>query len=74
VAARATPFGGLIASGWQTAAVGMRLMCDGYLKEASALGWSRRKSRRDRALCRPCRADDVVWIGRQTETPLERRP
>lgn len=37
-AARATPFGGLIASGWQTAAVGMRLMCDGYLLETSCVG------------------------------------
>jgi len=37
-AARGTPFGGLIASGWQTAAVGMRLMCDSYLLEASCVG------------------------------------
>ena len=31
-------FGGLIASGWQTAAVGMRLMCDSYLLETSCVG------------------------------------
>jgi acyl dehydratase len=37
-AARNSPFGGLIASGWQTAAVGMRLMCDGYLLETSCVG------------------------------------
>jgi acyl dehydratase len=37
-AARETPFGGLIASGWQTCAVGMRLMCDGYLLESSCIG------------------------------------
>jgi acyl dehydratase len=37
-AARSSPFGGLIASGWQTAAVGMRLMCDGYLLESSCVG------------------------------------
>jgi len=37
-AARNTPFGGLIASGWQTAAVGMRLMCDGYLLETTCMG------------------------------------
>ena len=37
-AARETPFGGLIASGWQTAAVGMRLMCDGYLNESACVG------------------------------------
>lgn len=37
-AARATPFGGLIASGWQTCGVMMRLMCDGYLTESACLG------------------------------------
>jgi acyl dehydratase len=37
-AAKSTPFGGLIASGWQTCAVAMRLMCDGYLLETSCIG------------------------------------
>ena len=37
-AAQRSPFGGLIASGWQTAAVPMRLMCDGYLLETSCVG------------------------------------
>ena len=37
-AAKATPFGGLIASGWQTCSVAMRLMCDGYLLETSCVG------------------------------------
>lgn len=37
-AAKRSPFGGLIASGWQTGAVGMRLMCDGYLLESSCVG------------------------------------
>jgi acyl dehydratase len=37
-AAKATPFGGLIASGWQTCAVAMRLMCDGYLLESACVG------------------------------------
>ena len=36
--ARETPFGGLIASGWHTAGVAMRLMCDGYLLESSCIG------------------------------------
>lgn len=31
-------FGGLIASGWQTCAVGMRLMVEGYIKETVSLG------------------------------------
>ena len=37
-AARATPFRGLIASGWHTAVVGMRLMCDGYLLQSACIG------------------------------------
>ena len=37
-AARSSPFGGLIASGWQTCGVTMRLMCDGYLLETSCVG------------------------------------
>jgi acyl dehydratase len=37
-AARDSPFGGLIASGWQTCGVMMRLMCDGYLLESSCTG------------------------------------
>ena len=37
-AAKATSFGGLIASGWQTCGVMMRLMCDGYLVESACLG------------------------------------
>lgn len=37
-AARHSPFGGLIASGWQTVAVCMRLMCDCYLLETSCVG------------------------------------
>jgi acyl dehydratase len=37
-AARRSPFGGLIASGWQTCGVTMRLMCDGYLLETTCVG------------------------------------
>ena len=36
--AKESPYGGLIASGWQTAGVAMRLMCDGYLLESSCVG------------------------------------
>ena len=32
------PFGGLIASGWQTCAVGMRLMVEGYISQTVSLG------------------------------------
>ena len=31
-------FGGLIASGWHTCAVGMRLLCDGLLRHTVSLG------------------------------------
>lgn len=37
-AARGSPFGGLIASGWQTACVAMRQMCDGYLVDSTCIG------------------------------------
>jgi acyl dehydratase len=37
-AAKATIYGGLIASGWHTVAIYMRLMWDSYLKETSSLG------------------------------------
>ena len=38
LAAKATPFGGLVASGWHTGCVLMRFMCDAYLNEASCIG------------------------------------
>lgn len=37
-AAEASLFGGLCASGWHTAAMAMRLMCDAYLLDSSSLG------------------------------------
>ena len=36
--AERTIFKGLIASGWHTAAMAMRMMCDDYLLESSSLG------------------------------------
>jgi len=38
VAAADGPFGGLIASGWQTAALTMRLLVDNYLSAEASLG------------------------------------
>ena len=38
VAARAGPFGGLIASGWHTAGLVMRLIVDNYVSAESSLG------------------------------------
>ncbi|MGD9869299.1 MAG: MaoC family dehydratase [Hyphomicrobiales bacterium] len=37
-AARDTMLGGLAASGWHTCAMLMRMMCDGYLLDATSLG------------------------------------
>ncbi|GAB2454525.1 acyl dehydratase [Conyzicola lurida] len=37
-AARSGPFGGLIASGWHTTAVMMKLMVDNFLNERTSLG------------------------------------
>ena len=37
-AARESPYGGLIASGWHTGAMAMRMMCDAYLLDAASLG------------------------------------
>lgn len=39
-AAAASPFGGLIASGWHTCAMFMRLLCDGLLLDSSSQGAS----------------------------------
>jgi acyl dehydratase len=37
-AAQKTLYGGLIASGWHTAAMAMRMMCDAYLLRSASLG------------------------------------
>lgn len=37
-AAAGTPFGGLVASGWQTGAIAMRLIVDNLLNDAASLG------------------------------------
>jgi acyl dehydratase len=58
-AAKVGPYGGLIASGWHTAAVMMRLAADYYLSKVASLGspgideirWTR-----------PVRPGDSLWI------------
>ena len=37
-AAERSVFGGLVASGWHTAALAMRMMCDAYLLRSSSMG------------------------------------
>ena len=38
VAAKSSPYEGLIASGWMTCAIAMRMVCDGYLLQTASLG------------------------------------
>jgi len=40
VAARETPYGGLIASGWHTCSLYMRLLCDAMISDSSSQGSS----------------------------------
>ena len=37
-AAEASMYGGLIASGWHTCSIAMRLICDGFLLDSASLG------------------------------------
>jgi acyl dehydratase len=67
-AAKATPFGGLIASGWHTCAVAMRLMCDSYLLESSCIGSPGLEELR---WLKPVRPDDRL---RLRATVLEQTP
>ena len=68
LAAAATPFGGLVASGWHTGCVMMRLMCDAYLNEASCIG---SPGIEDWRFALPVRPADTL---RYRATVLESRP
>jgi acyl dehydratase len=68
LAAKATPFRGLVASGWHTGCVMMRLMCDAYLNEASCIGSPGIEEWR---FALPVRPGDTV---RFRSTVLESRP
>jgi acyl dehydratase len=61
-------FGGLVASGWHTCAVGMRLMCDSYLLDSAGLGSPGLENLR---WLRPVRPGDTL---RMQRTVLESRP
>lgn len=52
-AAKDTPFGGLIASGWHTCALYMRLLYDGMIRESSSQGSSGMEELRWLAPVRP---------------------
>jgi acyl dehydratase len=52
-AARDSPYGGLIASGWHTCAMYMRLLCDGMIGDSSSQGSSGMEDLRWLAPVRP---------------------
>ena len=72
-AAKATPFGGLIASGWQTCGVMMRLMCDGYLLESACLGSPGLEELR---WLKPVRPGDALRLRAEVleQTPSQKQP
>jgi acyl dehydratase len=59
VAAQRSPYGGLIASGWHTTALMMRLLADHYLSRAASLGSPGVDELRWPA---PVRAGDDLWL------------
>ena len=65
---RDSMFGGLIASGWHTCALVMRMMCDAYLLESSSLGSPGLENIR---WIKPVRPGDVL---RTRMVVLEARP
>ena len=67
-AARSTPYGGVIASGWHSGSVMMRMMCDAYLSEASCIG---SPGIEDWRFALPVRPGDTL---RYRATVLEARP
>ena len=68
-----TPFGGLIASGWHSCAMFMRLLVDGMLRESSAIASPGVDSIR---WIRPVRAGDVLRAEAEVIeiTPSRNRP
>ena len=72
-AARATPFGGLIASGWQTGCLAMRLMCDGYLADSSCIASPGFDELR---WLKPVRPGDTLtgWVVCADKVPSRSRP
>ena len=66
--ARTSIYGGLIASGWQTCAIAMRVMCDAYLLDAASMGSPGMEEIR---WLKPVRPGDTLIIRRTIE---EARP
>lgn len=68
VAAKNSYFGGLIASGWHTCAVAMRLLCENYINRSASLGSPGIENVR---WLKPVRAGDTISYRRVV---LESRP
>jgi len=66
--ALASIYGGLIASGWQTCSIVVRVMCDAYLSEAASMGSPGMEEIR---WLKPVRPGDVLVVMRTIE---EARP
>src|SRR5277367_3161020 len=62
-AAKKSPYGGLIASGWMTCSVAMRLMCDHYLLQSASLGSPGIEALR---WLKPVRPGDTISVVRKT--------
>jgi len=58
-AAAKSIYGGIIASGWHTTAVMMRLMCDSFLNKAASLG---SPGFDDLRWLKPVRAGDTIYV------------
>ncbi len=67
-AAKRTPFGGLIASGWHTAGLAMRMACDAFWLRAASLGSPGVENLR---WTKPVRPGDTLTV---RLTVLEARP
>lgn len=67
-AAEKSMYGGIIASGWHTCGMMMRLMVDGFLRESASLGSPGVDEIR---WLKPVRAGDTLTV---TTTALEKRP
>jgi acyl dehydratase len=67
-AAKKTPFKGLIASGWQTGSLMMRMVCDGFLVNSSSIGSPGLESLK---WLKPVRPGDIL---RTSVEVLETRP
>jgi acyl dehydratase len=63
LAARGSIYGGIIASGWHTCAMAMRLMCDAYLLETASMGSPGMDEIR---WLRPVRGGDTLRLERST--------